>query len=247
MRILLACPHCFRADSRPPEAVFVQVADAPLYRFTCAAGHNAAIALQQQRFEVLAMVAVQAIVDGYHREAVSSFTASLERFYEYYVRTIAFTRDVPEEPLDKIWGLVRRESQRQLGMFIAAYMFENKTPPRLLKESDNSNPAATVSFRNKVIHQGKIPSQEEAIVYGQAIIDVVESVLEKMHSRYSEGMEHLLHRHLSEALSAMTEEERVRGASTTSQPEVYRMTTRGSAKTDLAKEIGRRLKTSRGG
>lgn len=64
----------------------VEVRDENHYALTCPKGHRNVVVLQQQKFEVLFEIGAHAIEDGYYREAVSSFTASLERFYEFFVR-----------------------------------------------------------------------------------------------------------------------------------------------------------------
>jgi hypothetical protein len=64
----------------------VPIADEVTYEVECSRGHRSFILLQQQRFEVLLQIGAYAIVDGCAREAVSSFTASLERFYEFFIR-----------------------------------------------------------------------------------------------------------------------------------------------------------------
>jgi hypothetical protein len=46
------------------------------------------------RFEILFEVGSYALLDGYYREAVSSFAAALERFYEFFVEVIARSNGV---------------------------------------------------------------------------------------------------------------------------------------------------------
>lgn len=54
--------------------------------FECQKGHKNFVILQEERFETLFQIGANAIIDGYYREAVNSFTTSLERFYEFSIK-----------------------------------------------------------------------------------------------------------------------------------------------------------------
>lgn len=51
-------------------------------------------------------IALNAIVDGYQREAVSSFAASIERFYEFAIRVLTRTSQVPRDIIESAWKAV---------------------------------------------------------------------------------------------------------------------------------------------
>jgi len=53
-----------------------------------------------------------------------------------------------------------------------------------------------VKFRNEVIHKGKIPSKEQAIEYGQAVLDVVRPLLKRLKQDYSEAVGMATFQHL---------------------------------------------------
>ncbi len=80
----------------------INIRDDGIYEATCPEGHKTYTLLQQLLFEVLFDIGAYAITDGYYREAVSSFTASLERFYEFYVKVISLKYGVsPKTSLNK--------------------------------------------------------------------------------------------------------------------------------------------------
>ncbi|WP_238149350.1 hypothetical protein [Arsenophonus endosymbiont of Aleurodicus floccissimus] len=62
------------------------------YEITCQNGHSSITFLQQQKFEILFDIGACAIIDGYYREAVSSFTSALERFYEFFIKVVCIQR-----------------------------------------------------------------------------------------------------------------------------------------------------------
>ena len=121
MRITLICPQCAQQGGA---GIFTLAAlnDEGLHEIICAAGHKTIHVLQEQRFEVLAEVGLQAILDGYFREAVVSFAASLERFYEFYFQIICGARGLNEQQMTAAWKSVTKQSERQIGAYVAAYL-----------------------------------------------------------------------------------------------------------------------------
>ena len=174
--------------SARPIAV-VEFRDDGRYEVTCPKGHKSVTILQQQKFEVLFDIGAYAIVDGYYREAVSSFTSSLERFYEFFVKAVLLNKGIDEQVFKKTWKLVASHSERQLGTFIFIYTTEFGTPPTLLSNRK-------VQFRNEVIHKGKIPTRQEALDYGQAVLDVIRPILKQVKEKYPEGVQKTVFQHL---------------------------------------------------
>ncbi len=170
----------------------VEFRDDGRYEITCPKGHSSITLLQQQKFELLFDIGAYAIVDGYYREAVSSFTSSLERFYEFFIKVICISKETEWNNLLDTWKMVSNQSERQLGAFIFLYLQEVGEKPNLLSKSK-------INFRNEVIHKGKIPTREQAVNYGQAILDVVRPILNLLKKDYSEAIQQATFRHLSDA------------------------------------------------
>src|SRR5574341_2556130 len=114
------------------------------------------------RFELLFEVASYAFLDCYFREAVSSFAASLERFYELCIDVVANANGVELQEQTRCWKHLRNASERQLGAFIATYAITRHTCPRLL-------PDHWRSFRNSVVHKGEIPDKARTLEFGQTV------------------------------------------------------------------------------
>lgn len=148
------------------ERIKVEFRDDGCYRFECKNGHKTKVILQNQKFEILFNIGAHAILDGYYREAVSSFSSSLERFYEFALRTLLEKSSGSDKLFQEVWKKLSSQSERQLGAYIVLWASNfNKRPP-LLSNSE-------VSFRNSVIHKGKIPTKEEAINYGDSVLKVI--------------------------------------------------------------------------
>lgn len=82
MKLPIACMECVKGGTIPT-LVTVEFRDDGRYETTCRNGHKSVVLLQEQKFELLFEIGAYAIQDGYYREAVSSFTSSLERFTNF--------------------------------------------------------------------------------------------------------------------------------------------------------------------
>ncbi len=205
MKLPISCAQCMQEDVANTRILAaVEFRDDGRYEITCPEGHVSTTILQQQKFEVLFEIGAYAIVDGYYREAVSSFTSALERFYEFFIKVMCISNEIDWEETLKTWKEISNQSERQLGAFIFLYHLEFGEKPTLLKNS-------LVSFRNGVVHKGKIPSKEEAINYGQEILNVIRPIISTLKTQHDESVQMATFRHLS---SARTQDDNGRAVST---------------------------------
>lgn len=181
MRLPLTCFQCFYESSKPIQKVWVEYQDSNLYEYTCPNGHQAATILKQQKLEILFDIGVNAILDGYYREAVASFASSLERFYEFFIKVKLTHDQINSDAIDKAWKDVSRQSERQLGAFILLYTQTFGEAPSLLNQNK-------VNFRNEVIHKGKIPTRSEATEFGQSVLDTINPIANKMATHLHESI-----------------------------------------------------------
>jgi hypothetical protein len=166
-----------------------------VYRYTCERGHKTVIVFQQQLFEVLSEAAIQELADGYYREAIGTFVSCLERFYEFYWRTMAVADNISEEEAEKTWKLVSCQSERQVGMFVSAYLAHEGSAPKLLSVSSTER-------RSNVIDRGLIPTEEEAVSFGQEIFGLVDPIIELINFKYAQALHTMRSRHVKEAMAA---------------------------------------------
>lgn len=183
MRIEITCPQClrephndngFRLFKMQPQ----QLIDDGIHRVVCGKGHEYIVELKAQKFEMLFDIAVNAISDGYMREAVASFAASLERFYEFFIKYHIHSLGIDESILLDTWKEVSNQSERQLGAFTFLFLAKYNEKAQTL----DSN---TVGFRNSVIHKGYIPSEADAIDFGNKVYSVIRGIAQKL--ELSEG------------------------------------------------------------
>ena len=195
MRIYVHCPVCLneyfaqmqrttKGDSAGMRPVVPYPSDVPddgIVELTCRQNHETVILLYANRFGLLFDSGASALADGYPREAVASFAASVERFYEHITTALFAANGVQRAAIDKYWKTVKNQSERQLGAFRAAYLQDFKqVAPDLEKYTE---------FRNSVIHKGHFPTHDEAAKYGQVCLDHMRQILDEVQAKHPEAMQ----------------------------------------------------------
>ena len=141
MRVPAQCPRCREIDERRQSiqevgsekrshqlhAVYLHEMDAAdvhsgKLTLRCAQGHETVVTLPIPLFELLFDIGCAALLDGYAREAVTSFASSFERFEEFTCRFLLARRRVSFEGVDAWWKEVATSSERQKGSFVALWI-----------------------------------------------------------------------------------------------------------------------------
>ena len=177
MRFPATCPHC-RA------ALQAEYADSGIHDLNCpSCSTRFTVYLRKHKFEMLFDLATRALMDGYAREAVASFAASLERFFEFYTRAAVLERasnageDFAEASgrLEQTWKLMAAQSERQLGAFSLAYLWrEGQVPDFLTPQALGSD------LRNRVIHRGYLPQRNEVDAYAARVFALIDRLLTRL-------------------------------------------------------------------
>ncbi len=203
MKLPIMCSKCMIDDIANVNVIAtVEFRDDGRYEIRCPKGHTSITLLQQQKFEILFDIGAYAAVDGYYREAVSSFSSALERFYEFFIKVICISKGVEWDTILETWKIVSNQSERQLGAFIFLHLQEFGNKPLLLSNSK-------ANFRNKVIHKGKILTRDEAVNYGQAILEVIRPLLSTLKQNYSKAVHQATIFHLGETRTSSDEDRSV--------------------------------------
>lgn len=165
----------------------------------CSRGHKSVLLLQSQKFEILLESAANALLEGYTIEAASSLSAAYERFFEYAIKVLCKKNSITKEALDKTFKQVSKQSERQIGGFLFLYLITFGTSYILSEEIPKR--------RNKVIHQGYIPSPEEVIKFAELIYKEIYLITQLMKSNLQNEMQQVMMDDLQakdEKLSATT-------------------------------------------
>ena len=118
-------------------------------------------------------IALNAIVDRYYRKSVSSFAASVERYYEFAIRVLAKNRHIAPDIFDTSWKMVAAQSERQLGAYVFLYTVSFGEVPVSLSTK-------MVQLRNNVIHKGALPNLPEVLSFGEASYDLIQKGIQKL-------------------------------------------------------------------
>lgn len=165
----------------------VEYVEEGYYFVECPNGHKSFIMLQEEKFETLFQIGAHAIYDGYYREAVSSFTSSLERFYEFCILLFCKKHEIKNENIKEASKFFKDSSERQFGSFLYLYLVEFGEIPFSKKIDDKWR-----KFRNGVIHKGKIPTKEKAIEYGDYVRKFILNTILKLQKDYSNELKDLM-------------------------------------------------------
>jgi hypothetical protein len=129
----------------------------------CELGHTTVVTLPIPDFELLFDFGCSALLDGYPREAITTFASSFERFLEFTCRLLLARRNVSFEGVDAWWKDAAKQSERQRGSFVALWIADFRSPPPLLSPK-------LVELRNDCVHKGRIPPESEARAYGEGVL-----------------------------------------------------------------------------
>ncbi|WP_425145305.1 hypothetical protein [Deinococcus sp.] len=177
MKFSATCPHCaheFQTEYR----------DSGIHDLSCPhCAKRYVLFIRKHRFEMLFDLGTRALIGGFAREAVANFSAALERCFEFYLRAALLERaagegrglDTVTRELEATWKLLVSQSERQLGAFAAVYFGrQGRAPDFLTPQSLGSD------FRNRVIHRGYLPREEEVEGYAARLFALMNRLLEEL-------------------------------------------------------------------
>lgn len=136
---------------------------------TCDKGHRTAGVFLGRKHQFLFESGCRALLDDYTNEAVSSFSAALERAYEFFIRVTYRKLGLSSSLLDTTWRHVKAQSERQFGAFALLYPVIAGEPFVL--------PERIPQLRNSVIHRGYIARFEEVLEYAKAIFLLIRGIM----------------------------------------------------------------------
>jgi hypothetical protein len=184
MKVQHSCPCCIHEQFKNSKSDFILTQmetkildDSCIHYITCKKNHEYAVVISAAKYELLFDIGLTAFTDGYMREAVSSFSASLERFYEFFINFYLYTIEFEDHLIIQAWKFVSNQSERQLGAFNYLYL-------TCFKEIAPELDSAKRGFRNKVIHKGYIPNPQETIEYSRSIYEQISHVITKIEQKF---------------------------------------------------------------
>jgi hypothetical protein len=199
---------CLTCEEEKPEPSYwlggIELRDELVFNAACPHGHESAFVWNAQKFEVLFNLGASALLDGYGREAVSTFAAAQERFHEFAIKVFLTKQSITRERFLATWRHVANQSERQLGAYYLLYLVQFNSVPPVDRGS--------VEFRNKVIHKGYIPTLDEATDYAQYVYDYILDALRSMKPELNGQIEQVCDADLQEILRSLQPNVKVRVA-----------------------------------
>lgn len=194
MRLQLKCQQCFHDGRKkdegktPPyiptypywEYPIIELEKWPYIEHTCNKGHKQRFLLSLELYELLFEQATYCIMDGYYREAIGTYHAALERFFEYAIEMLC-----PENNIDvynSFWKKISKRSEQQIGAFYALWTAHFKEIPEFL--DDNK-----INIRNKVVHQGELASMPKAKEYGEYVFNYIKKSIDKLEKAFGNELQ----------------------------------------------------------
>lgn len=154
--------------------------DAGVVYVTCKNGHRTAMLHRNRKHQILFESGCLALLDDYTNEAVSSFSAALERTYEFFIRVAYRKLGVSSSLLKSSWKEVATQSERQFGAFVLLY-------PSVACESFKL-PDKIPKLRNKVIHRGYIARSDEVFGYARTVFSLIRKIVGVLNDKCSTEM-----------------------------------------------------------
>jgi hypothetical protein len=155
----------------PDNWYFADIEEDNAYVGKCRNGHEMKMTLQNVRYELLFESGIVAMLIGFHREAVSSIAAALERFYEFALEVFTSRAGIDPADYDAAWKHVKKQSERQFGAFLMLFLTNFKKP--FLVGGALGAYEKKVTFRNEAIHQGRFPSGDETKQYARYVFELI--------------------------------------------------------------------------
>ena len=184
MKVIASCIACMKksaetfqtAGSSIPVRFFpAEIDDAGVVYITCEHGHHTAMIHRNRKHQILFDSGCLALLDDYTNEAVSSFSAALERAYEFFIRVSYRKLGVSFSLLESSWKQIAVQSERQFGAFILLF-------PVVAGESF-SLPQIIPELRNKIIHRGYIARSGEVVEYAKLVFLVIRKIMQVLNDK----------------------------------------------------------------
>ena len=163
MKIKAACLLCQLEEASDWTAT-VELDKWPYIEMKCENGHRQRFMLSTELYELLFEQATRCLMDGYYREAIGTYNAALERFFEYAIEMMLTTKANIE--FTDFWKNISNQSERQLGAYYALW-------PVTFNELPTKLDTKKVELRNAVVHKGKLASRKEAEEFGEYVYNYI--------------------------------------------------------------------------
>lgn len=170
MKIFTSCTKCLREHNDIISRGTGNLVEEGWIEYECEHHHKSFIEVQEFKFEILFYEALKHYVQKEYEASVFLFANSLEKFYEFFIKMYVRKLTSEDKFIDETLMKTINRAENQLGAFRVLYFI-------IFKKNSPKLPNALVEFRNNVIHNGKIVSEEECFKYGEAVFSLIRSTI----------------------------------------------------------------------
>lgn len=164
MKILLSCPVCHINDGYPGRLFMDYLKSEDIGEYTCEKGHKFYAILSNQRYQTIFDYAIKSLKEGVLPVAVLLSYMSLETFMEFFIRFSLFLDKCKFEDIDSFMKTIRFAENKK-GSFMLHY-FQNFN-----EEVSKKKFEYFAKLRNKIIHEGYLPDEDETIKYCEKLFN----------------------------------------------------------------------------
>jgi hypothetical protein len=143
----------------------------------CEKGHPHNVMFRGSLYELLFDSGCLAIYDGYYRSAILDFEVSFERFREFFIKKCLIKQSMSQHDRRLFLKSIKSSSEAQNGAYnllLLLNAIELPSEECIINRKE---------FRNRYIHNGYIPSKQDAIKY----MTLVLGTMRRAHEEIKQG------------------------------------------------------------
>lgn len=161
---------------QPPVMRLEDVRDDGIYTVIWKKGHTTTTIVANEKFQILADLAIEAFCDRYYREAVLTCASALDAYMDFHVEVQMRSQDRSAEMVAALLKHTSRQAERRLGAFLAIEATAGNSPAYIGQ--------TMLELRNSIVHKGYIPTEEETLAYLDHVIAFIVARYAQLYSKH---------------------------------------------------------------
>jgi len=147
--------HAATTPDRPPVVRLEDIRDDGIYTVTWKEGHTTTTVVSNEKFQILADLAIEAYCDRYLRESVLTCASALDAYLDFHVEVQLRAQGQSAVNIAALLKSISRQAERRLGAFLALETAAGRAPEYIQQPM--------VELRNSIVHKGYIPTDDETL------------------------------------------------------------------------------------
>ncbi len=161
---------------QPPVMRLEDIRDDGIYTVTWKEGHTTTTIVANEKFQILADLAIEAFCDRYYREAVLTCASALDAYMDFHIEVMLRSRETTADTAAAVLKLTSRQAERRLGAFLTVEAAAGNFPTHIEQ--------TMVELRNSIVHKGYIPTEGETLEYLDHVIAFIVARYAHLYSKH---------------------------------------------------------------